>query len=138
MNPPGKYGLGVPPDRLPTLTRLALANPIDVDSPIAKESWVMLINLLPVPDYRAFNEPQLPLSPFVFGDRYRADEAGYDKQVKFARVTKVDRVSTPNEVVIDGSAFEIFPPDLTRSGGTYMVYLPDVINVYERTVKIER
>ena len=136
LNPPGKYGLGVPPDRQPKLTRLTLANPISDDSPIAKGSWVMVINLLPEPDYAAFQSPQLPLSFPFSGTRYRADEAGYDKQVKFARVASVDRTS--NEVVIDGIPFEIFPIPLSRSGGTYMVYLPDVINVYERTVKIER
>ena len=138
LNAPGKYGIGTPPNRLPPLTRLALENRIADDSPITKESWVMLINLFPFPDYDAFENPQLPLSHIFREARYRAEEAGYDKQVKFARVTKVDRVSIPNEVVIDGSAFEIFPSALTRSGGTYMVYLPDVINVYERTVKIER
>jgi hypothetical protein len=138
INPPGKYGLGVPPNRLPALTRLALADPIDDDSAIAKDSWIMLINLLPVPDYRSFNNPQLPLSNLFDATRYRADEEGYDKQVRFARVTKIDRVANPNEVVIDGSAFEIFPSGVARSGGTYMVYLPEVINVYERTVKIER
>lgn len=138
LNEPGKYGLGVAPNRLPELTRLALADPINSDSSITKDSWVMLINLIPVPDYDAFNAPQLPLSGFFDGVRFRADEAGYDKQVKFARVTKVDRVSVPNEVGIDGSAFEIFPETLSRSGGTYMVYLPDVINVFERTVRIER
>jgi len=138
LNPPGKYGLGVPPDRQPELTRLTLANPVDDDLPIAKGSWVMLINLIPVPDYGAFQNPQLPLSHPFAETRYRADEVGYDKQVKFARVARVDRTSNPNEVVIDGSPFEIFPIPLSRSGGTYMVYLPDVINVYERTVKIER
>jgi len=138
LNAPGKYGLGAPPDRKQILTRLSLANRIDDDSPIAKDSWVMLINLIPVPDYAAFENPQLPLSHFAAGRRYRADEAGYDKQVEFARVTKVDRVSSPNEIVIDGRAFEIFPKALSRSGGTYVVYLPDVINVYERTVKVER
>lgn len=98
----------------------------------------MLINLIPVPDYAAFQNPQQPLSHLFAGARYRADEAGYDKQVKFARVAKVNRTSNPNEIVIDGSPFEIFPIALSRSGGTYMVYLPDVINVFERTVKIER
>ena len=138
LNDPGKYGIGAPPNRLPPLSRLALENRIATESPITKESWVMLINLFPFPDYLAFESPQLPLSHVFKEARYRAEEAGYDKQVKFARVIKVDRVSIPNEVVIDGSAFEIFPRALTRSGGTYMVYLPDVINVYERTVKIER
>ena len=135
-NPPGKYGLGAPPDRLPELSRLTLAKPIHDDVSIAKGSWVMLINLIPIPDYGTFNDPQLPLSQLHDGRRHRADEAGYDKQVRFARVTKVDRVA--NEITVDGSAFEIFPIALARSGGTYMVHLPDVINVYERTVKIER
>jgi len=121
---------------LPELSRLTLASRIRDDVSITKGSWVMLINLIPVPDYGTFNNPQLPLSQLNDGTRHRADEAGYDKQVRFARVTKVDRVA--NEVSIDGSAFEIFPIALARSGGTYMVFLPDVINVYERTVKIER
>lgn len=135
-NPPGRYGLGAPADRLPELLRLSLANPIDDDVSISKGSWVMLINLIPVPDYKSFNNPQLPLSQLHNGIRYRADEEGYDKQIQFARVTKVDRIA--NEVAIDGCAFEIFPIELARSAGTYMVFIPDVINVYERTVKINR
>jgi hypothetical protein len=95
----------------------------------------MLINLMPLPDYNAFSEPQLPLSTLVNETRYRAEEPGYDKQLMFAQVTGVDRPN--NLITIDGGAFEIFPASIARSA-TYLVHLEEVIYVYERTVAIER
>lgn len=133
-NEPGKYGLGAN-DRLPVLTQISLKDSIPEKSPISKGDWVMLINLLPLPDYETFSEPQLALSQLVDETRYRADEPGYDKQVLFAQVTRVNQ-NEPHSISIDGGAFEIFPEEVARSA-TYLVYLPDVINVYERSIPIE-
>jgi hypothetical protein len=124
-NGAGKYGFE---GTLP-LRELGLNTAIDEDATIRKGSWVMLINLIPLPNFAL--DPQLPVS--VNGNR--ADEPGYDKQVMFARVTRVDRIN--NVVTIDGGAFEIFPGADQRSD-TYMVYIPEVVNVFERTIKIER
>ena len=95
----------------------------------------MLINLLPLPDYETFSEPQLALSHLVDDIRYRAEEPGYDKQVLFAQVTRVNP-DNPYAISISGGAFEIFPKEAARSA-TYVVHLPNVINVYERSIPIE-
>lgn len=136
-NEPGKYGLGSSENRLPELRQLELDQLIPEKSSIKDGDWVMLINLFPLPDYETFSEPQLPLSKLAFGTRFRAEEPGYDKQVLFARVTNVDRTNIPNSVTIEESQFEIFPNPVARSS-TWMVHLTDVINVYERSVSIER
>ncbi len=135
-NDPGKYGLGTT-NRQSQLRELVLTEPIDEGSNIRRGNWVMLINRLPSPDYKAFNEPQLPLSEFFDGTRFRAEEQGYEKQIAFARITGVDTSDSMHRITIGGAAFEIFPKDIARSP-TFVVHLPEVVNVYERSVTIER
>lgn len=132
-NEPGKYGFGDAGGSLP-LRRLSLDKEIPDELPVGKGSWVMLINRLPKPDYPTFSNPQLRLSLPVDGKRYAADEQGYNLQLMFAKVRGVDREE--RTVTIDGGPFEIFPAAIQRSD-TYVVFLPEVVNVYERTVKVE-
>ena len=132
-NAEGRYGFGDTSGSYP-LRQLKLKTSIPEKLTMGKGSWVMLINLLPEPDYAAFSNPQLPLSCIVDGKRHMAEEAGYDKQIMFARVQRVDRQK--NSVSIDGGPFEIFP-DAIRRSETFMVFLPEVMNVYERTIRVE-
>ena len=110
------------------------ATPVNqVEVEIVRGSWVMLINRLPF----SAGAPSIPNSGFD----YPAAGPGYREQIMFARVT---RVSTDGTIVtVDGGSFDFLPAgipmaDATGSTETYMVHLKNVINVYERSISVER
>jgi hypothetical protein len=82
-----------------------------------------------------------PLSVPQGGVRYRAADEGFRIQLMFARVTRVNA----NSIAVDGGAFDFVPANINSNplGGiasseTYMVHLKNVVNVFERSVSVER
>jgi hypothetical protein len=123
----------------PSVSQITFAaNVIDTDA-LFRGDWVMLVNRIPIPD------PALggtPLSEIAGGARYRAAFDGHRTQVMFARVTRV----SANSVTVDGGSFDFTPAGIPvapptgvlPSSETYMVHLKNVVNVYERSVSVEK
>ena len=123
---------------------------------VFKDDWVMLINRKPLADYsvtppvpstlpvpvRPESGPPVPL-------RLDADEEGYRIQVGFAKVLSVDQGTVNPALSVQGGPFNFYYTDVhggTGFGGaeaaytsaTYVVHLKNVLNVYERTISLER
>lgn len=101
-------------------------NVIDTEE-LFRGDWVMLINRIPLPA-----TADVPLNGAT-----RAADNGYRIQTMFARVIRVGA----NSVTIDGGSFDFVPSGIGGVGGsseTYMVHLKDVVNVFERSVSVER
>ena len=128
---------------------------------VFKDDWVMLINRKPAPDYADARVTGLGLSIMSPVGRLDAEESGYDVQVGFAKVLSVlsrDAPVMPSNTVttmtVEGGPFDFYYSDI--SGGTYgvnaltgasddafttatyAIHLKNVINVYERTITLER
>ncbi len=97
--------------------------PAGIPIEIAKDEWVMLVN-------RINHENVLNAEP------------GFLHQVAFYRVIGTD--SNTSTLTLDGPEFnfgvQVDPnnnPNLLSHTKTYIVYLPNVVNVYERTMRWE-
>ena len=116
----------------------AAGNGVDTEE-VVRGSWIMLVNRIPDPDTALGGAP---LSILQSGRRYRAADVGYRTQLMFARVTRVsdDGLS----ITVDGGAFDFVPAGIDAGNGnpvsseTYMVHLKNVVNVYERTVSVDK
>lgn len=101
---------------------------VEIDAEeLFRGDWVMLINRIPLPA-----TADVPLNGPT-----RAADNGYRIQTMFARVIRVGA----NSVTIDGGSFDFVPSGIGGVGGsseTYMVHLKDVVNVFERSVSVER
>ncbi len=109
----------------------------DGESVISKDDWVMLVNRLP---HTAATRPDGSVPPVTAPEGYRI-------QVAFARVSDV--AEDDLSIVVDGGGFNFVDPGLLVTSNpalmnhppstrTYVVHLRDVINVYERSVSVER
>ena len=123
-------------------------------SGVFKDDWVMLINRRPAPDYSATEVGNLGLSsPVGGGERLDAEEAGYDVQVGFAKVLGVRSLAGPDDsetrsiLTVDGGPFDFYFNDIQGAAfgsnpafttETHLIHLNNVINVYERTITLER
>lgn len=118
---------------------LPLLNPVDIESIIRRDDWVMLINRRPEPDPAL--TPRLPVTEELTLDgdtiRFRADEAGYAIQVEFCRVVSTDNFGGNPFITVDGGSFDFYNLNVPQTE-TYVVHLPNVVNVYERTISVER
>ena len=119
---------------------------------VVKNDWVMLINRkLP-----AFSDPAAPFRGITDGGvlyPFEVEEAGYDLQIAFCRVTSVDQgdVGRNPSLSVEGGPFNFYfqgleahaglipplPTGSTYTSATYVVHLKDVINVFERTITLE-
>ena len=107
------------------------ATPVDTEE-VVRGSWVMLVNRLP--------------EPIAFGNTVNAENTAADDgnrlQVSFARVTRVS--DNGRLVTIDGGPFEFVDAGVSGAAGgpastnTYMIHLKNVVNVYERSISVER
>lgn len=122
---------------------------------VFKDDWVMLINRKPAPDYGNVNNLGLTIMNSDLGRRLDAEEAGYDVQLGFAKVLGVHSRATPVDgtvttLTVDGGPFDFYYTDIQGaaygagvgedvfSTDTYVIHLNNVINVYERTISLER
>ena len=139
---------------------------------VVKDDWVMLINNM-LPRNVLFRpngtDPPLPPIPERFisdgtvNYQFEVEEAGYDQQITFCRVTSVDVGVDLNEdgdyvdanerrpsLSVEGGPFNFYyegleanpallpaVPDPAYTSQTWVVHLKDVINVYERTITLE-
>jgi len=117
---------------------------------VFKDDWVMLINRKPAPEYGVAE-----IANLGFTIENNAEEAGYDVQLGFAKVLAVraDDVANTSTLTVDGGAFNFYfsdiegedygfdrtgMPDADFTTETYAIHLQNVINVYERTITLER
>ena len=121
----------------PVISMTQRGNGVDTEE-VVRGSWIMLVNRIPDPDTALGGAP---LSILQSGRRYRAADVGYRTQLMFARVTRVsdDGLS----ITVDGGAFDFVPAGIDAGSGipsseTYMVHLKNVVNVYERSVSVEK
>jgi hypothetical protein len=148
--------INAPADRqwgyVQSVREIPLLNAHDIESTMGRDDWVMLINRRPVPS-ADFAPRQSESDSFMLdGDnvRFRADEDGYAIQVAFCRVLAVDNsrdvnsnnvydldVDTKPFITVDGGSFDFYNVNVPGTE-TYVVHLPNVINVYERTISVER
>lgn len=124
---------------------------------VFKDDWVMLINRKPAPDYGNVNNLGLTIENTVLGRRLDAEEAGYDVQLGFAKVLGVHvrdmpdvNTGTRTTLTVDGGPFDFYYTDIQGaeygagpgenafSTDTYVIHLKNVINVFERTISLER
>jgi hypothetical protein len=126
---------------IPTVNQITFDGAItpDLTQTIFRDDWVMLVNRIPEPDPMLGGDT--PLSVPQGGVRYRAADEGFRIQLMFARVTRVNA----NSIAVDGGAFDFVPANINSNplGGiasseTYMVHLKNVVNVFERSVSVER
>jgi hypothetical protein len=109
------------------------SNPVDPEE-VVRGSWVMLINRIPL---SAAGETISGSPP----DQIPVAFEGYRTQVSFAKVTRVN--SNGTAVSVDGGSFNFVDPDLPMAGPagstqTYLVHLKNAVNVYERSITVER
>ncbi len=115
---------------IPSVSQITFAsNVIDTDE-LIRGDWVMLVNRIPEPTVAG-----IPVNGVV-----RAADDGYRTQIMFAKVNRVNE----NNVSVEGGSFDFVPSGTTGVGSgtpsteTYMVHLKDVVNVYERSMSVER
>ena len=107
-----------------------VADNIDT-SELRRGDWVMLVNRLP--------EPTAGSIPPSNGG-FRAAGDGYREQIMFARVNRV----SGNSVTVEGGSFDFVAAGIPApSGGlassqTFMVHIKNAVNVFERSVSVER
>lgn len=138
--------------------------PLAADIPVAgvfKDDWVMLINNRPPADGGAGGGAALSVAHPVFDPaqnmavprRLAAESPGYQTQVSFARVISVDNeddtVGGDNSILtVNGGAFDFYYSDVNGMGfapgnaqytsATYVIHLNNVVNVFERTITLEK
>lgn len=107
---------------------------------VVRGSWIMLVNRIPEAEAVTIFSPIRTISGFD----YSVAREGYRLQTMFA---KVIRVSGDGSIVtIEGGPFDFVPPGLPGPTGsmnlpssqTYMVHLKNVVNVYERSISVDR
>ncbi|QEG20613.1 type IV pilus modification PilV family protein [Mariniblastus fucicola] len=113
-----------------------------IEGDISRGDWVMLVNRIPEA------EPGVPVRTLPAGVEVRVAEQGYRTQVMFAKVTRVTPGSGGfgGSVAVDGGPFDFVSAGVAGPTGsmnpasslTYMVHLKDVVNVYERSVSVEK
>lgn len=146
----------------PEVKRIILAPDVASEG-VFKDDWVMLINRKPLADYSV--TPPLPstvpvpvaaaVGPSPVAQRLDADEEGYRIQIGFAKVLSV-AAQDPNVggdstvLSVEGGPFNFYYSDVHGGNGfggsfdanytsaTYVVHLKNVLNVYERTISLER
>lgn len=148
ISPPSNYTtflvdrattVGVPANHFQsTVSQIQLATPIPDDT-IFRGDWVMVVNRIPTPLTAGLpvSEPELGT-----GITYRAADNGFRTQLMFAQVSRV----TGSSVTVDGGAFDFVAPGIPAtppagtlpSSETYMVLLRNVVNVYQRSISVER
>lgn len=133
---------------------------------VFKDDWVMVINRRPAPEYGVPAIADLGFSIVNpdSGQRLAAEEAGYDVQIGFAKVLSVISDATTSTLNVAGGPFNFYYSDIAGTNGrglsgtgddeygfdimgdpdedftteTYAIHLRNVINVYERTITLER
>ena len=108
-------------------------------------------------------EDELPLSydpdddPTTFPPRFAAEEEGYQTQVSFAQIRSLSLTPTPGGdqpvLYVEGGPFDFYNTsvagplygldaaganDPTYVSDTYVIYLRNVVTVYERTINLEQ
>ena len=166
-NAAGSIGSGRVAGFFPAIRDIPLVNGRDVEASISKGDWVMLINRRPQPDPAGGVGSMSVASTTLPPVRYRAAETGYDIQVSFGRVIRVrNAVDTNNNnaydldvdakpvITIDGGSFDFYNTDVANGLGltyyppppvglpqsdssTYVVHLPNVVNVFQRVINVE-
>jgi hypothetical protein len=156
---------GVPPTNTnagytDAMDQLHLNSPSDG---VFKDDWVMVINRRPAPEYGAPPVASLGFSIVNSdsGQRLAAEEAGYDVQIGFAKVLSVISDATTSTLNVAGGPFDFYysdiagtnvigtgddnygfdiagDPDEDFTTETFAIHLKNVINVYERTITLER
>ena len=115
------------------VSQITFANDVIDTEELSRGDWVMLVN-------RILEADGDPIRTLGAGD-FRAADPGFRTQIMFARVTRV----SANTVSVEGGPFEFTPAGIPLTGSpslpsseTYMVHLKDVVNVFERSVSVER
>lgn len=137
----GKTGLEV------SIRSIPIVGVYDLESAVRKDDWVMLINQRPAP-VSAGSEVSATSGT---GRVYSAAPAGFNIQVAFCRIVSIDNAS--QSLIVDGESFDFYNEDVAGpsfgppgpapnlqpySSDTYVVHLPNVRNVFERTLSVER
>ena len=117
----------------PAVSQITFADDVIDTEELSRGDWVMLVN-------RILEADGDPIRTLGAGD-FRAADPGFRTQIMFARVTRV----SANTVSVEGGPFEFTPAGIPLTGSpslpsseTYMVHLKDVVNVFERSVSVER
>lgn len=125
---------------------------------VFKDDWIMLINRRPLADYSVVpaQASTLPVPIRSAGGvtplRLNADEEGYRIQIGFAKVLSVGTTGANTVLSVEGGPFDFYysdvhggsfggmfdPTDSGYTSSTYVIHLKNVLNVYERTISLER
>ena len=139
------------------VNHIALQPDIAVDG-VFKDDWVMLINNRPPADAAvggaALSAPVAVFDPAINGTvakRLAADALGYRTQVSFAKVISVDNTTLTGDssiLTVNGGPFDFYysnvagiplsPANAQYTSATYVIHLKNVINVFERTITLEK